>query len=83
MRGNGSDLNYGPNLVEAGAAVDGAVKSRQERNERCGAAIGARDLVKLARGLPLPLAPAVRSALMAALWLIQQTALGEEGLFAG
>jgi hypothetical protein len=31
----------------------------------------------------LALASAVRSALMAALWLIQQTALGEEGLFAG
>jgi hypothetical protein len=42
-----------------------------------------KDLVKLARGFSLALAAAIRSALVAALRLIGQSSLGEEGLLAG
>src|SRR5688572_10732957 len=79
----GSDLNDRADLVEAGAAIDRAIQSRQKRHQGGGAALGARDLVQLARGFPLTLAAPIHPALMATLWLVEQSPFGKEGLLAG
>jgi len=83
MSASGSDLRDWTDLVEAGATVDRPIQPRQERHKRRGSALGAGDLVKLARGLALSLAASIGSALVAALRLVQQTSFGEEGLLAG
>src|SRR4051812_20263826 len=69
--------------VEAGAAVDRPVQARQERHQRRRAALVARHRVELTRRLALALASPVHPALVTALRLIEQAALGEERLLAG
>ena len=80
---SGLNRGDGPDLVEAGAAIDGAIQSWQKRHQGGCAALGARNRVQPAWSLAEALAPPIDPTLMAPLRLIQQPPLGEERLLAG